>query len=98
MDHNSGMEKIRIRDKHHGLKTVSDNLFYQESALTPFQRWELSLMGSTNMGQLFLHLTTLDNSVVWSKSIMNTKCRLCRRKTDPEKMLLCDGCDRGKRA
>jgi bromodomain adjacent to zinc finger domain protein 1A len=26
---------------------------------------------------------------------MNAKCRICRRKTDPENMLLCDGCDRG---
>lgn len=26
---------------------------------------------------------------------MNAKCRICRRKTDPEKMLLCDSCDRG---
>ncbi len=26
---------------------------------------------------------------------MNTKCRICRRKNDPENMLLCDGCDRG---
>ena len=26
---------------------------------------------------------------------MNTKCRICRKKADPEMMLLCDGCDRG---
>ena len=26
---------------------------------------------------------------------MNAKCRICRRKGDPEQMLLCDGCDRG---
>ena len=32
---------------------------------------------------------------MWSKSLLNTKCRICRRKNDPEKMLLCDGCDRG---
>merc|ERR1719420_2718534 len=24
---------------------------------------------------------------------MNTKCKICRRKVDPDKMLLCDGCD-----
>ena len=25
----------------------------------------------------------------------NTRCRLCRRRADPESMLMCDGCDRG---
>ena len=52
-------------------------------------------MSSFTLGQLFIHLTTLDNSIVWSKSIMNTKCRICRRKTDPDQMLLCDSCDKG---
>merc|ERR1712073_154011 len=61
--------------------------------MTPFKRWEKSLMASTTIGQLFIHLSTLDNSIVWSKSILNTKCKVCRRKTDPDMMLLCDGCD-----
>merc|ERR1712096_511659 len=63
--------------------------------MTAFKRWEKSLMSSTNFGQLFIHLTTLDNSIVWSKSIMNTKCMVCRRKTDSDNMLLCDSCDTG---
>merc|ERR1712096_396752 len=63
--------------------------------MTAFKRWEKSLMSSTNFGQLFIHLTTLDNSIVWSKSIMNTKCKICRRKTDSDNMLLCDSCDNG---
>merc|ERR1712098_698434 len=53
----------------------------------------MGLMACSTLGQLFIHLTTLDNSIVWSKSIMNTKCKICRRKQDPDKMLLCDGCD-----
>ena len=65
------------------------------SSSTPLKKWESSLMACTNLSQLFVHLTTLDNSIVWSKSVMNTKCRICRRKTDPDRMLLCDGCDRG---
>jgi len=63
--------------------------------MTAFKRWEKSLMSSTNFGQLFIHLTTLDNSIIWSKSIMNTKCKVCRRKTDSDNMLLCDSCDNG---
>ena len=63
--------------------------------LTPLQDWENSLMHCTSCPQLFVHLTTLESSIMWSKSLLNTKCRICRRKTDPEKMLLCDGCDRG---
>ena len=61
--------------------------------MTPFKIWEKSLMSSKTLGQIFIHLTTLDNSIVWSKSIMNTKCKVCRKKADPEMMLLCDRCD-----
>ena len=36
-----------------------------------------------------------DNSISWNRSALNARCRICRRKGDPEKMLLCDGCDKG---
>ncbi|CAB4064628.1 BAZ1A [Lepeophtheirus salmonis] len=66
-----------------------------QDILSPLQFWERSLMNCTSYAQLFIHLTTLENSIVWSRSTMNARCRICRRKSDPENMLLCDGCDRG---
>ncbi len=42
-----------------------------------------------------MYLQSLDESIAWSKSAMNARCRLCRKKGDAEKMLLCDKCDRG---
>ncbi|XP_053985965.1 bromodomain adjacent to zinc finger domain protein 1A isoform X2 [Hylaeus volcanicus] len=59
------------------------------------ERWEQSLMASNSWSQLFLHLSTLENSVAWGKSALNAQCRVCRRRRDAEKMLLCDGCNKG---
>ncbi|KAG8262286.1 Bromodomain adjacent to zinc finger domain protein 1A [Homalodisca vitripennis] len=52
-------------------------------------------MTSTSLSQLFLHISTLDSSITWGRSILKASCRLCRRRGDPEKMLLCDGCNKG---
>lgn len=86
-----------VKKKKQAAEEAGEELVEEEEAAadTPLGKWETSLMACTSLSQLFVHLTTLDNSVVWSKSVMNTKCRLCRRKTDPDRMLLCDGCDRG---
>ena len=62
---------------------------------TCLERWEESLLACTNLSQVFVHLNTLDQSVAWSKSVLNARCRLCKRKGDAEHMLLCDACDRG---
>lgn len=45
--------------------------------------------------QVFVHLSTLERSIIWSRSVLNARCRICRRKGDADNMLLCDGCDRG---
>ena len=43
--------------------------------------------------QLFLLLGVFDNSVLWKKSVLNARCRVCRKATNEEKMLLCDACE-----
>lgn len=62
---------------------------------TVLERWRESLLTCCSLSQLFLHLSTLERSVLWAKSILNARCKVCRRKGDSENMLLCDGCDRG---
>ncbi|KAG7277750.1 hypothetical protein CRUP_023038 [Coryphaenoides rupestris] len=62
---------------------------------TVLERWRESLLASSSLSQLFVHLSTLERSVMWSRSLLNTRCKICRRKGDSDSMLLCDGCDRG---
>ncbi|XP_071533691.1 bromodomain adjacent to zinc finger domain protein 1A isoform X2 [Panulirus ornatus] len=77
-------------DDSKGSDQVTDN-----ALRTPIERWEMSLMASTSLSQLCLHYATLDNSITWSRSALNARCRICRRKADAENMLLCDNCDKG---
>ncbi|KAJ8308342.1 hypothetical protein KUTeg_013216 [Tegillarca granosa] len=57
---------------------------------TTLQRWEDSLLYCSSLSQIFLHLGTLEKSIAWSKSALHTRCRICRKKGDADKMLLCD--------
>ncbi|CAF0741721.1 unnamed protein product [Brachionus calyciflorus] len=57
--------------------------------------WEKSLMSCTTLSQLFIHLQNLDESIAWTKSALNAKCKVCRKKGDHEHMVLCRICDRG---
>ncbi|XP_075223802.1 ATP-dependent chromatin assembly factor large subunit isoform X2 [Lycorma delicatula] len=59
------------------------------------ERWEQSLMSSSSLSQLFIHMYTLESSIEWSKSALKSyNCGLCKHR-DPDKMLLCDSCNRG---
>lgn len=66
----------------------------RESDMCPDQ-WRSSLAATTSFSQVFVHLTTLERAVMWSRSLMLMRCRICRRKGGDEFMLLCDGCDHG---
>ena len=61
-----------------------------------FSRWADNLEESSpTLSQLFLMLSTLDSSIIWSKSALTAYCRICRKKKGAEHMLLCDSCNRG---
>lgn len=60
-----------------------------------FDRWEESALQCSSLSQVFLHLAAFDKSIKWDRSALLARCRICRRKGDAEKMLLCDKCDRG---
>ncbi|KAM9786454.1 bromodomain adjacent to zinc finger domain protein 1A isoform X3 [Syngnathus typhle] len=74
------------------LDSVSDS---SRAAKSVLECWRESLLSSSSLSQVFVHLAILERSVRWSRSVLNARCRVCRRKGDADNMLLCDACDRG---
>lgn len=58
-------------------------------------KWQVSLMNCKNPSQLFLHYNVLYDAIKWTRSAQNAKC-VCRSSKDPDKLLLCDGCNVGR--
>ncbi|XP_057200639.1 bromodomain adjacent to zinc finger domain protein 1A isoform X3 [Triplophysa rosa] len=91
-------QKVKKKDKKKDDDQSSEKDDGSESGRqvkTVQERWRESLLACSSLSQVFLHLSTLERSVVWAKSILNARCKVCRRKGDAENMLLCDACDRG---
>jgi hypothetical protein len=59
------------------------------------ERWRRTVNESRTPAQLALCLTQLERCIAWEKSIMRVYCEICNSDVDEEKLLLCDGCDRG---
>lgn len=59
------------------------------------EMWQVSLMNCKNPSQLFLHYNVLYDAIKWTRSAQNAKC-VCRSSKDPDKLLLCDGCNIGR--
>lgn len=59
------------------------------------QEWRTMVDEASNLAQLFVCLYVLEASVLWVRSAQKTRCRMCHRAGEAEKMLLCDKCDGG---
>lgn len=66
-----------------------------DKARKNFDMWCVSLMNCTNPSQIFLHYNVLYDAIKWTRSVQNAKC-VCRSSKDPDKLLLCDGCNIGR--
>ncbi|XP_055539532.1 uncharacterized protein LOC129726625 isoform X4 [Wyeomyia smithii] len=57
--------------------------------------WRDAVERSVTTAQLSMALYVLESCVAWDKSIMKANCQFCQSGEQEDKLLLCDGCDRG---
>lgn len=57
--------------------------------------WRDAVSRAHTAAQLAMSLYMLESSIAWDKSIMKANCQFCHSGDNEDKLLLCDGCDRG---
>lgn len=93
-----GIEQRFLKEPFGSQKEIKDKAQAYEVFEAGRQRlghWEMTVMHATNYSQIFLNLNILHDAIKWRRSTKNTCCSVCRRKSDPEKLLLCDECNAG---
>ncbi|KAF8781844.1 Bromodomain adjacent to zinc finger domain like protein [Argiope bruennichi] len=58
-------------------------------------KWRNAVENCRTAAQLSMCLNFLETCTAWDKSIMRASCQFCHSGDNEEKLLLCDGCDKG---
>ncbi|XP_022652516.1 tyrosine-protein kinase BAZ1B-like isoform X3 [Varroa destructor] len=64
-----------------------------ENTPAKMENWKAALPNCTNFSQLFLFYSALEASIQWQKGLIQARCKVCRGKPTPERMVRCDRCD-----
>ncbi len=57
------------------------------------QKWMEAVEAAPTLSRLHVLLAVFETCVKWEKSAANAKCKICRKKGDDSKLLLCDECN-----
>ncbi|WAR02391.1 BAZ1B-like protein [Mya arenaria] len=76
------------------LETASDIQTMEEAKVAPgLVRWREAVASAGTMSRLHVLLGILDSCIKWEKSAEHAKCKICRKKGEEDKLLLCDDCN-----
>ncbi|CAB0030639.1 unnamed protein product [Trichogramma brassicae] len=67
----------------------------EETTPRGLNNWREATARAHTSAQLAMSLYMLEASIAWDKSIMKANCQFCHSGDNEDKLLLCDGCDRG---
>ncbi|XP_060064510.1 tyrosine-protein kinase BAZ1B-like [Ylistrum balloti] len=65
----------------------------EEKEIAGIVEWREAVESASTLSRLHVLMGILDNSIKWEKSAENAKCKICRKKGEEQKLLLCDECN-----
>lgn len=66
-----------------------------ENIPRPLALWRDGVAQATTSSQLNMAIHVLQGCIAWDRSCMKANCQFCHSGDQEDKLLLCDGCDKG---
>lgn len=66
-----------------------------KSSTNHLPMWMNDCRTCKTFSRLYVLMLILENAIAWSKSTVGIKCKICRRKTKDEYIVVCDQCSQG---
>uniref|UniRef100_A0A3Q2Y1D7 Tyrosine-protein kinase BAZ1B n=1 Tax=Hippocampus comes TaxID=109280 RepID=A0A3Q2Y1D7_HIPCM len=61
---------------------------------TALEKWRTAIREAQTFSRMHVLLGMLDACIKWDMSAENARCKVCRKKGDDEKLILCDECNK----
>ncbi|XP_077397150.1 tyrosine-protein kinase BAZ1B [Festucalex cinctus] len=61
---------------------------------TAIEKWRTAIREAQTFSRMHVLLGMLDACIKWDMSAENARCKVCRKKGDDEKLILCDECNK----
>ncbi|MEE6468929.1 hypothetical protein FKM82_008427 [Ascaphus truei] len=59
------------------------------------EKWKCAIREAQTFSRMHVLLGMLDACIKWDMSTENTRCKVCRKKGEDDKLILCDECSKG---
>ncbi|XP_076591021.1 tyrosine-protein kinase BAZ1B isoform X1 [Chaetodon auriga] len=93
--------KQKKKKKHGGEESAKAEELDEEKRLaeearvaTAVEKWKTAIREAQTFSRMHVLLGMLDACIKWDMSAENARCKVCRRKGDDEKLILCDECNK----
>nr|XP_057936880.1 tyrosine-protein kinase BAZ1B [Doryrhamphus excisus] len=90
------MKKKQVAEDNNKAEEVDEEKKLAEEAkvATALEKWKTAIGEAQTFSRMHVLLGMLDACIKWDMSAENARCKVCRRKGDDEKLILCDECNK----
>ncbi|XP_057695395.1 tyrosine-protein kinase BAZ1B [Corythoichthys intestinalis] len=89
------MKKKQVGEENKAEEVDEEKKLVEEAKVaTAIEKWKTAIREAQTFSRMHVLLGMLEACIKWDMSAENARCKVCRKKGDDEKLILCDECNK----